>query len=293
MRIRETTGEKVFRIVNVFIMLFLVFISIYPFWYVLVCSLSDSTRIVGNKGFILWPKGFSLSSYIAVIKNPDIASGYMNTLIILVCGTTLNIFLTSLGAYVVTRKKFRLAKPMSVMMIVTMYFSGGMIPLYLVVMNILHLGNTLMSVLLPTAISTYNLIILRTNFAAIPESLEEAATIDGANDLKIFWRIVLPLSIPAIAVLVLFYGVSHWNSWFNAMLYLDNRKLYPLQLILREILITGNTDNMSAGMDADHYNIGESIRYATIIVATVPILVVYPFIQKYFVKGMMVGAVKG
>lgn len=293
MKIKETMGEKIFKVINILFMLFMVFICVYPFWYVLVCSLSDSAKIVGNKGFILWPRGFSLSSYMAVIKNPDIVSGYINTIIILVCGTTLNIFLTALGAYVVTRKKFRFAKPMSVMMIVTMYFSGGMIPTYLLVMNTLHLGNSLLAVLLPTAISTYNLIILRTNFAAIPDSLEEAAEIDGANDLTVFWKIVIPLSIPALAVLVLFYGVAHWNSWFNAMLYLNDRIRYPLQLILREILITGNTDTMSAGMDGELYNIGESIRYATIIVATVPILIVYPFIQKYFVKGMMVGAVKG
>jgi len=238
------------------------------------------------------PKGFSMTAYTAVLKNPDIASGYVNTLTILVCGTLLNLFLTSIGAFVVTRKKFKLAKPMMIMMIISMYFSGGMIPMYLLVMNTLNLGNTLLAVILPGAISTYNLMILKTNFAGIPDSLEEAAAIDGANDITVFAKIMLPLSLPALAVQVLFYGVSYWNSWFEAMLYLDERSLYPLQLILREILISGNVEDM-AGEAGESYNIGESIRYATIIVTTVPILLVYPFIQKYFVKGMMVGAVKG
>lgn len=274
-------------------MLFLVFITIYPLWYVLVCSLSDSTQIMGDKGFILWPKGFSFLSYKAVLNNPDILSGYSNTLKILVLGTMLNLLLTALGAFVVTRKKFKLAKPMMLMIIISMYFSGGMIPMYLLVMNTLNLGNSLLALILPGAVHTYNLIILKTHFAGIPDSLEEAAEIDGANDLIVFFKIMLPLSIPAMAVQILFYGVSYWNSWFSAMLYLDDRTLYPLQLILREILIVGNTEEMAADVATESYNLGESIRYATIIVTTVPILLVYPFIQKYFVKGMMVGAVKG
>jgi len=292
MKIKRSLGEQVFNVINILFMFFLVFICIYPLWYVLVCSLSDSTQILGNKGFIMLPKGFSMTAYTAVLKNPDIASGYVNTLTILVCGTLLNLFLTSIGAFVVTRKKFKLAKPMMIMMIISMYFSGGMIPMYLLVMNTLNLGNTLLAVILPGAISTYNLMILKTNFAGIPDSLEEAAAIDGANDITVFAKIMLPLSLPALAVQVLFYGVSYWNSWFEAMLYLDERSLYPLQLILREILISGNVEDM-AGEAGESYNIGESIRYATIIVTTVPILLVYPFIQKYFVKGMMVGAVKG
>ncbi len=293
MKIKKTPGEKIFNVINSLMMLALVFICIYPMWYVLVCSLSKSTLITGNKGFILLPRGFSTAAYQAVIKNPDIASGYKNTLIILIAGTVLNIFLTSMGAFVITRKKFSLAKPMSVMMIISMYFSGGMIPMYLLVMNTLNLGNTYWAILLPTVINTYNLIILRTNFASIPDSLEEAATIDGANDVTIFWKIMMPLSLPALAVQVLFYGVAHWNAWFASMLYLDDRKLFPLQLILREILIAGNVNEMASESGAEGYNLAESIRYATIIVATVPILLVYPFIQKYFVKGMMVGAVKG
>ncbi len=294
MVIKKSPGEKVFDFANIVFMLFFVFICIYPLWYVLVCSFSNSALIVGDKGFILWPRGYSLASYKAVFSNPDIISGYRNTLIILVLGTSLNVILTAFGAFAVTREKFALAKPMSIMMIISMYFGGGMIPMYLLVMNTLHLGNTYWAIILPGVISTYNLIILRTNFAAIPKSLEEAALIDGATDFTVFWKILMPLSLPALAVQVLFYGVAHWNSWFSSMLYLDDRTLFPLQLILREILISGNEESMASEVSAEEsYNIGEGIRYATIIVATVPILILYPFIQKYFVKGVMVGAVKG
>ncbi len=181
---------------------------------------------------------------------------------------------------------------MGLMMVFTMYFSGGMIPSYLLVYKYLHLGDTLWALIIPTAISTYNLIIMKTNFEAIPDSIEESAKIDAANDVVIFARIIMPLSMPIIAVMILFYGVSHWNSWFNAMIYLRTRTKFPLQLILREILLMDSTDSMS-GSDADSYAIAETIKYATIMVATVPILCVYPFIQKYFVKGIMIGAVKG
>ncbi len=179
------------------------------------------------------------------------------------------------------------------MMIFTMYFSGGLIPTYLVVFNVLGLGDSLGALILPTLISVYNVIIMRSNFAAIPQGLEESARIDGANEFVIFSRIIMPLSMPIIAVMILFYGVNHWNSWFNAMIYLRTREKYPLQLVLREILLSGTADQMAGSSGADQYALGESVKYATIIVATVPILAIYPFIQKYFVKGIMVGAIKG
>ncbi|MEE1225326.1 MAG: carbohydrate ABC transporter permease, partial [Clostridia bacterium] len=174
----------------------------------------------------------------------------------------------------------------------TMYISGGMVPSYLLVYETLNMKDSLWAIIIPSAITTHNLIVLRTNFQSIPDSLEEAAKIDGANDLVVLTKIILPLSKAAIAVMVLFYGVSRWNGWFNAMLYLRSRDKFPLQLILREILISNSTDSMESYGDS-FSGVSESIKYATIIVATVPILVVYPFIQKYFVKGTMVGAVKG
>lgn len=294
MVIRRSAGEKAFSVFNIVFMMFMVVITLYPFWYVVMCSFSDSARLVGARGVMLLPKGFSLASYQAVVQNRNILTGYRTTLIVVVCGTAINVFMTAICAFLLTRRKFALRGVMTYMTLFTMYFSGGMIPTYLVVFKWLHLGDTLWALLLPTAISTYNMIIMRTNFAAIPESLEESAKIDGANDILILFRIILPLSLPTVAVMVLFYGVAHWNSWFNALLYIRTRTKYPLQLVLREILIQNTTNAMSGSAGTtDSYHIGESIKYATIVVATVPILLVYPFIQKYFVTGVMIGAVKG
>ncbi len=294
MKIRKSKGEVIFDILIVLFMLLMIVITLYPFWYVITCSFSDSNHLIGDKGLMLLPQGFSLSAYQSVLKNPNIAVGYRNTLFIVVVGTAVNVFMSSLAAFVLTRRQFAIKKVMMTMIIITMYFSGGLVPTYLVVYKYLGLGNTLWALILPGAINTYNMIIMKTNFASIPSSIEESAQIDGANEIVLLFRIVLPLSIPIIAVMVLFYGVAHWNSWFNAMIYIRKPALYPLQLRLREILLINDTSTMTAGSNAsDKYNIGESIKYATIMVATVPILVVYPFIQKYFVKGMMIGAVKG
>ena len=242
---------------------------------------------------MLIPNGLDFSGYKAVFSNKNILVGYRNTLIVVVVGTALNIIMTSIGAFVLSRREFALKKVMTIMIILTMYFSGGLIPSYLVIYKYLNLGDTLWALMLPGAISTYNLIIMRTNFKAIPQSLEESARIDGANEIIVLFRIIIPLSLPIISVMVLFYGVAHWNAWFNALIYIRKPSLYPLQLRLREILLLNDAQSMASGSNAaDRFNIGESIKYATIIVATLPILCVYPFIQKYFVKGMMVGAVK-
>ena len=291
---KKTCREKVFDVCNIVFMLLMIVVTLYPFYYVVVASLSESLNLMGQEGLMLWPVGFSTDAYEMVLSNPNILTGYRTTLIVVVAGTFLNILLTSVGAYLLTRKELPIRNVMAYMMIFTMYFSGGMIPTYLVVYKGLNLGDSLWALILPGAISTYNLIIMRTNFAAIPASLEESAQIDGANDFVILFRIILPLSLPIIAVMVLFYGVSHWNAWFNAMIYIRTRSKYPLQLILREILLLNSTESMmNDATGSDKYSIGESIKYATIIVATLPILLVYPFIQKYFVKGIMIGAVKG
>lgn len=291
---KKTVSGRVFDICNVVFMLFMIVITLYPFYYVVICSISDSNMIIGDKGLMLWPKGFSLTAYEMVLKNPNILSGYKNTIVLVIFGTFINVLMTSIGAFILSRKKFAIKRPLTILIIFTMYFSGGMIPGYLLTYKVLHLGDMLWALILPGAISTYNLIIMRTNFMAIPDSLEESAKIDGANDIIILFRIILPLSLPILAVMTLFYGVGHWNSWFNAMLFIRTRTKYPLQLVLREILLLNSTESMMGDTaSADKFNIGESIKYATIIVATVPILVVYPFIQKYFVKGMMIGAVKG
>ena len=289
----KSISEMIFDCLNTLFMLAMIIITIYPFWYVVMASLSNSSQLMEARGWMLMPKGFSLEAYKAVLKNPNILSGYKMTIFIVVVGTSINVLMTSIGAFVLTRKKFAMKKFMERMMIFTMYFSGGMIPSYLLVYQFLGLGNSVWALILPTAISTYNLLIMRTSFESIPYSLEESAKIDGANDFVVFLRIVLPLSKAILAVMVLFYGVAHWNAWFNAMLYIRKRAKYPLQLILREILLINSMDSMVGDVSgADKYMVGESIKYATIVVATLPILFIYPFIQKYFVKGVMIGAVK-
>lgn len=292
--IRKSTGERIFNLTNLLFMLFMIIITLYPFIHVTMSSLSDSRQLMAHTGIILQPKGFTLSAYQMVFRNPNIMSGYMNTLIIVTVGTTLNLLMTSLGAYVLSRKGIPWTKPLMLAIVFTMFFSGGLIPNFLLVNNWLGLGNSFLALILPGLISTWNLIILRTSFGTIPESLIESAWMDGANDFTILFRIVIPLSLPVMAVMVLFYGVAHWNAWFAAMVYLRNRDLFPLQLILREILIQNSTAFMSGDAALEDMEAaGESIKYATIIVATLPILVVYPFLQKYFVKGVMIGSIKG
>lgn len=277
------------------VLLLLVVLTLYPFYYVIVSSLSQPALLMSNRGLIWWPLGQpTLAAYEMVIfRNPMIPVGYANTLIYVVLGTALNIVMTTLAAYALSRKRAKLVTPIMLGVTFTMLFSGGMIPLFLLVRNLGWI-NSRLSQFVPTAISVYNMIIMRTSFYGIPDSLTESAEIDGANDWTIMFRIVLPLSGAVVAVMVLFYSVAHWNSWFPAMLYLRKRELYPLQLVLREILITNNTDSMSTGAAAaDQAPIGIAIQYATIIVATLPIMLVYPFAQKYFVKGVMIGAIKG
>jgi len=221
-------------------------------------------------------------------------TGYVNTLTIVVSGVAVNLFLTMLGAFVLSRRDLYMRRPFMLMILMTMYFSGGIVPSYFNIRD-LNLMDTIWALILPGAVNTTNLIILRTAFEAIPPSLEESAKIDGAGDFTVFWTITLPLSKAALAVMVLYYGVGHWNSWFNASIYLKTRAKYPLQLILREILVEDQVGTMMSAMDANEgfLNLKETIKYATVIVATLPILCIYPLIQKYFTKGVMIGAIKG
>lgn len=293
MIIKKSLGEKVFDTFNYVFLIFLMIITIYPVVYVVLASLSDSNQLMAHSGILLKTLGFNTDAYSAVLANPNIISGYGVTIFTVLVGTFLNVFFTSIGAFILSRKNYPFNKILTVMILFTMYFSGGMIPRYLFINDTLNVGNSIWALLLPGLISTYNLIVMRTNFQSIPDSLEESAKIDGANDIVILFRIILPLSKAIIAVMVLMYGVSRWNAWFDAMLFIRDRGLYPLQIILREILISNSTDSMISGSAGDVEAIGESIKYATIVVSTAPILCVYPFIQKYFTKGVMIGAVKG
>ncbi|MFE5319406.1 carbohydrate ABC transporter permease [Paenibacillus sp. NPDC056579] len=290
--VKRSFGEKSFDLFNTLLMLLLCFVTLYPFLYVLFASFSNPADVAQHRGLLYSPIGFNLGAYKAVFDNPMIAKGYQNTLFYVVAGTAINLFMTSLGAYALSRRNLYFKNHIMFLIVITMVFSGGLIPSYLLIGN-LGMLNTPWALLIPGAISTFNLIIMRTAFQGVPVSLEESAKMDGANDLTILFRVVVPLSMPVIAVMILWYAVGHWNSYFSALIYLRDRELYPLQLILREILITNSTDNMMTGASAgDKIPIGETIKYATIIVSTLPILCLYPFLQKYFVKGVMIGAIK-
>lgn len=293
MRERLTIGEKIFDGFNFIFLSFLMLITLYPVYYVAIASISNATELMSHKGMIWLPQGFSLKAYSMAFDNPMIVKGYGNTIFIVAVGLLFNLTLTAFGAYALSRKGLYYRRQLTLFIVFTMFFSGGMIPFYLTVKG-LGLANTTWALIIPQAIHTFNLIIMRTSFAAIPDSLEESAKMDGANDFVILFRIMLPISMPIMAVMILYYGVSHWNAWFNAMIFLRDRELFPLQLILREILIAGETAGMVTGAEAgDLAMLQETLKYATIMIATVPILFVYPFLQKYFVKGALLGAIKG
>ncbi|MGD0031203.1 carbohydrate ABC transporter permease [Paenibacillus illinoisensis] len=292
MTYKRSSGETVFLWFNVTFMLLLCFATLYPFIYILLASISDPTEISRFRGMLLYPKGFSLDAYAAVLQNPMVLTGYRNTLFYVITGTAINLVMTTLGAYALSRRNVYFRNHIMLFIVITMVFSGGLIPSFLLINN-LGMLNTPWALLLPGAINSFNLIIMRTAFQTIPASLEESARIDGANDWVIMTRIIIPLSMPVIAVMILWYAVGHWNSYFNALIYIRDRELFPLQLVLREILISNSTDNMMTGAaTSDRMDIGITIKYATIIVSTLPILVLYPFLQKYFVHGVMIGALK-
>jgi len=293
--IKTSIAQRVFDAFNILFMCVLMVIMVYPIWHVILASVSDNNEIVGYVGLLYKPLGFNLNAYTLMMKNPMIIKGYLNTFFIVAGGVTLNILFTSVGAYFLSRKNVYWQKYVMLLIVITMFFSGGLIPFYLVVTRMYGLNNSYWSLILPGLINTYNLIIMRTSFQTIPDSLEESAKIDGANHWVILFRIVLPLSLAIIAVMILYYAVGHWNSWFNASIFLKDREKYPLQLILREILISNDTNVMvqGSGDASDQMSIGETVKYAVVVAATVPILCVYPFLQKYFVKGVMIGSVKG
>ena len=291
---KDSMSRKVFNVCNILFMILLITVAAYPIYYVLIASLSDSKELMRNSGLLLKPLKANLAAYKSVFENPNILRGYKNTIIILVLSVSINMVLTSLTAYALSRKNLMLGNALTMIIVFTMFVSGGLIPTYLLV-DSLGIMNTYWAVVLPGAMSTYNFIILRTGFAAVPDSLEEAARIDGASPLRILFVIFIPLTKATMAVIFLYYTVSHWNEWFGAMIYLQKaRELQPLQLVLRGILITNDTETMTGGGSAANQEaIGESIKYAVIVVSTFPILVIYPFLQKYFVQGVMIGAVKG
>ena len=291
---KRSPGELIFDIGNAVFLGILTLIFLYPMWYVIMAAFSDPARFVSHTGLLWLPEGFSLAGFKMVLRTASIVTGYGNIILYVITGTALNILLTSMGAYVLSRKKLYIRRFLSLAIVFTMYLSGGLIPFYLTVRN-LGLYNTRLALILPVAVNTWNLIVMRTSMSQVPDSLEEAAKIDGANDFVILFRVILPVIKSTVAVMVLFYAVQHWNSWFNAMIFLQDRSKYPLQLFLREILLSGSMTDIatgSTGEDVNNVLTMNMLKYCTIVVSTLPILCIYPFLQKYFVKGVMIGSVK-
>lgn len=290
---KTTLSRKGFVFFNTIFLTLLSLVCLYPIIYVTFASFSDSSELMAHSGLLFAPLKFNLNAYYSVFKNPSILTGYRNTLFILLVGTIYSVTLTSLGAYVLSRRNFLMRNFFMMAITFTMFFNGGLIPFYMIVKKV-GLYDSLLSLIIPLGISTYNLIIMRTSFAAVPTELEEAALIDGAGHWTILFKIYLPVSKAIIAVMVLYYGVGLWNGWFYSMIFLADRSKFPLQLILREILIQNDTSSVMSGVGVeDGFSVAESVKYAVIVIGTLPILCIYPFVQKYFVKGVMIGAVKG
>lgn len=292
---KQSLMDRIF-IISVYCLLIIVMLLVlYPLYFVLIASFS-SPQLVLSGDIWLWPKGISWRGYEKLFQNREIMQGYGNTILYTVSGTAINLALTVAAAFPLSRRNFMGRHWISGFMVFTMFFSGGLIPTYLLIKQ-LGLLNTFWVMVLPGAVSVWNIMLMRTFFqSGLPFELQEAAAIDGCSNLRILLRIVLPLSAPILAVMVLFYSVGHWNAYFNALIYLSDRDKYPLQLILREILIQGETKDMvdvSEGSLSNSMLDVESIKYAIAIVANLPILILYPFLQKYFNKGVMVGAIKG
>lgn len=290
---RRKISDHVFDTVVSIILIFAGLITLYPMLYTISMSISEPIYAMRNEVY-LFPKGFSVESYKMVFENQEVLTAYLNTLWYTGVGTTINILMTVISAYPLSRKRFFIRNHLMVLVTFTMFFSGGMIPSFILI-NQLGLYNTRWAIVLPVAINTWNLILCRTFFQSIPDSLEEVATIDGASQFIILFKIFLPLSMPIIAVLILYYAVGHWNSYFSAILYLSDPDLQPMQIYLRKVLILANTsiigDKMTTGTERSMATL--QLKYSIIVVATLPILVVYPFLQKYFVKGVMIGSIKG
>lgn len=291
---RQTRGERFFDFANTFLLIMVLLLILYPLIYVVSASFSSAKHVISGN-VRLFPIEFTLKSYQAVFKNKDILNGFGITILVTVCGTAFNLLLTTLAAYPLSRKDLRGRNLIMFIITITMFFSGGIIPTYLIIQK-MGLINNLLVLILPSAISSYNMIIMRTFFqSSIPYELQEAAFIDGCSNTRTLLQIILPLSGPIMAVIALYYAVAHWNAYFNAMMYLTKRPLYPLQLILKEILIQSQMSSMMEMDDSlfEQAMLGETIKYSVIVVSSLPMLIIYPFIQKFFVKGVMIGAIKG
>lgn len=287
-------GDRLFNVINVMVMCLIALVILYPLYFVLIASITDP-NIVNRGGILLYPKGLYLSGYKKILEYTPIWRGYWNSMIYTISGTTLNIILTISAGYVLSRRDLFGRNVIMFIFVFTMFFNGGLVPTYLTV-SYLGILDTVWAMILPTAASVFNIILTRTFFqSTIPDELLEAARIDGCSDFKFFFHIVLPLSKVIIAVMVLFYGVQHWNSFFEALIYLNTDTKYPLQIILRNLIIMNETSTemiTDPGTLAERQRTAEQLKYGIIVVASVPLLVLYPFLQKYFTQGVMIGSIK-
>ncbi|MGZ9583357.1 carbohydrate ABC transporter permease [Paenibacillus marinisediminis] len=288
----RSRGEIAFDGLNYVVLIFCAVITLFPFWYILAVSLSPLEQVMRG-GLILWPETFTFDSYKLILNNSHFTRALWMTISLTAVGTLTNLVLTVLMAYPLSKKRLKGRRVMLFLVLFTMLFSGGMIPSFLV-MKWLGLLNSFWSVIIPSGISAFNLIILKNFFQGIPEELEESAKMDGCTNMGVLFRIVLPLSLPAMATFTLFYAVGHWNQFFSSIMYVTNSKLWPIQVILRQMIIQGSTEEFQAAIANEALEImPTTIKMAAIIVATVPILFVYPFLQKHFAKGVLLGSVKG
>jgi putative aldouronate transport system permease protein len=298
MKIKETPSRIVFKLANTIILCILAFACLIPLWHVLMASFSDPALMTQHTGIIFWPlssattKFITFKGYEIVFRNNSLLRGYANTIYYVCVGTSISVTFSSLAAYCMSRKKTIWLKYLTILMTFTMFFNGGLIPTYMVNKK-LGLIDKRWIMVINAALSFYNIIIIRTSFASLPASLEESASLDGAGHITILTKIILPLSKATIAVIALFYAVMKWNEYLSAMIYLQTRKLFPLQVILREILIDATMTDINFDDATEGQDYKQLVKYCVIIVATVPILCVYPFVQKYFVKGVMIGSIKG
>ncbi|SDE40302.1 putative aldouronate transport system permease protein [Paenibacillus sp. UNCCL117] len=283
---------SLFACINSLILLGVIMVTLYPFIHMAAVSLSSNVHVLRGEVSLL-PKGFTFDMYKVVLNDPRIGKAYWNTFVYVTLGTVISLIVTSLGAYALGKKTMLFHRGFTLLIIFTMFFSGGMIPTFLIVKE-LGIMDTVWGMVLPGAVSTWNLLIMRTFFANVPVELEESGKMDGLNDIGVFFRIVVPVSQAVFATIGLFYAVAMWNNFMLPLLYLRNPDLFPLQVILRNIVLAGQLNQAdAAAVGADSVILEESLKYATIMVSTVPILLAYPFLQKYFVKGAMIGAVKG
>lgn len=289
---RQVRGKAdiIFNIFNTIFMIFILIVTLYPFWYVIVCSFSTIGHVT-NSTVLLWPDGWNLEAYQQVFRNNLVPVAYSNTLFITLTGTCISMVLTSLSAFVLSRKELPGNRLMTLFVVFTMLFHAGLVPFYLQVRD-LGLLNSRWSLIWPFAISTYNTIIMRNFFKGVPDALYEASSIDGSSYIGYFFRILLPLSMPSVATITLFYAVSYWNAYFYSILFLTDRSLFPIQAILRQILMSAEFNTMMYD-DGTQDLASEMLKCAMIVITALPIICVYPFLQRYFVKGIMVGSLKG